>query len=165
MKISVAIVQKPRGFKGELAVIPYKDDTESLKKGASVTLQKKDSTRDTTIMAVVFLRGRISLKLDGIDSEEAAEDWRGAEIMMELDSLPKLGKGEYYNFQIEGCEVYEEDGKLIGKVKAVDSYAANDILMVDGELGEILIPMIKTIIKSIDIENKKIIIEKLEGLY
>jgi 16S rRNA processing protein RimM len=165
MKISVATIQKPRGFRGELAVIPYKDDSESLKKGAKVTLQKGNSTLDTTIEAVVYLRGRISLKLDGIDSEEAAGAWRGAEITMELESLPRLSRGEFYHFQIEGCEVYEEDGKLIGSVKSVDSYTANDILVIDGEQGEILIPMIKNFIDSVDIENKKIIIRKIEGLY
>jgi len=111
------------------------------------------------------LNGRISLKLDDIDSEEAAEYWRGAELLMESESLEKLGTGEYYHFQIEGCEVYETSGKYVGKVKMVESYTANDILSLDSEQGEILIPMIKSVIESIDIESKKIIIRKLEGLY
>jgi 16S rRNA processing protein RimM len=165
MKISVAIVLKPRGFRGELAVIPYKPNSGSLKKGARVTLQKGENSREATILDVVLLNGRISLRLDDIESEEAAEYWRGAELLMESESLEKLGTGEYYHFQIEGCEVYEDSGKFVGKVKAVESYTANDILSLDSEQGEILIPMIKSVIESIDIESKKIIIRKLEGLY
>jgi 16S rRNA processing protein RimM len=165
MKISVAMVLKPRGFRGELAVIPYKSNSGSLKKGARVTLQKGENSREATILDVVLLNGRISLKLDDIESEEAAEYWRGAELLMESESLEKLDKGEYYHFQIEGCEVYEIGGKFVGKVKAVESYTANDILSLDSEQGEILIPMIKSVIESIDIESKKIIIRKLEGLY
>lgn len=165
MKISVATVLKPRGFKGELAVIPYKSDSKSLKIGARITLQKGDVSEDTRITDLIILNGRISLKLENIESEEAAGIWRGAEILMESESLEKLGKGEYYHFQIEGCEVYENNGKLVGKVKAVESYTANDILSVDDGQGEILIPMIKTVIESIDIESKKIIIRKIEGLY
>ena len=49
---------------------------------------------------------------------------------MEMDALEPLGDGEYYNFEIEGCEIYETNGLHVGTVKAVETYTANDILTV-----------------------------------
>jgi len=165
MKISVAYIQKPRGFNGELAAVPYKADTQSLRPGLEVTLQKGDGFFQSAIQSVTYLNGRLGLKLKGIDSEEMAKMWRGAEILVELDNLEKRESGEYFHFEIEGCEVFEESGEHVGKVISVDTTAANDLLNIQSEHGDILIPFLKVFVKSVDIENKKIIIKKIEGLY
>jgi 16S rRNA processing protein RimM len=165
MKISVAYISRPRGFKGELAVVPYRPNTESLKPGLEVTFQKDDASRSFIIETVKVLRDRIALKLTGIDDEETAESWRGAELLLDEKLLAPLGEGEFYHFQLEGAEVYEESGKHLGKVCALEYLSANDILTVQGENGEILIPLIKQVVVSVDVENKKIVIRPLEGLY
>jgi 16S rRNA processing protein RimM len=165
MKISVAYIKRPRGFKGELAVVPYRPDTQSLKPGLEVMLQKDKAERLCVIETVKILRDRIAIKFSGIDDEPAAETWCGGDIVVDDRDLAPLADGEYYHFQLEGADVYEESGLLLGKVSAVDTLSANDILTVQGESGEILIPMIKQVIVSVDIANKRIVIRHLEGLY
>jgi 16S rRNA processing protein RimM len=165
MKVSVAYIKKPRGFKGELAVIPYRVNTQSLQPGLEITLQKGIQSRIFSIESVKILRDRIAVKLIGIDDENSAVAWCGGDILIDLDKLATLGKGEYYNFQIEGANVYEEAGKFVGKVSEVNNLAANDVLTVIGDQGEILIPFIKQVIVSVDVENKEIVIRKMEGLY
>jgi 16S rRNA processing protein RimM len=165
MKISVAHITKPRGFKGELAVIPYRSNTQSLKPGLEVTLQKDSTSQNCAIESVKILRDRIALKLTGVDNDKAAAVWQGGDLLIEEKDLEPLANGEYYHFQLEGSDVYEENGKLLGKVSALDYLSANDILTVQSADGEILIPLIKQIIVSVDVDNKKIVIRKLEGLY
>jgi 16S rRNA processing protein RimM len=165
MKISVAYIKKPRGFRGELAVIPYRPNTQSLRPGIKVTLQRDNVIQDCVIEAVKFLRDRVVIKLAGIDDEEAALAWRGGEVLVEEKELASLEEGEYYHFQLEGCDVFEESGRLLGKVSGVDYLSANDVLSVIGENGEILIPLIKQVIVSVDTKNKSIVVRKLEGLY
>jgi 16S rRNA processing protein RimM len=165
MKILVAHIKKPRGLNGELAVIPYKEDTQSLRKGLEVTLQKGDLSRETVVESVVFLNGRLALKFAGIASEEQARQWQGGEVLAESEDLASLRSDEFYHFEIEGCEVYEEGGAHLGKVAGIDFISANDVLTVETESGEILIPFIKRVISSVDIKAKKITIRKIEGLY
>jgi 16S rRNA processing protein RimM len=165
MKISVAYINKPRGFKGELAVIPYKPGTETLRDGLNVTLMKGDLTGDFLIKSVSFLKGRMALKLQGIESAEDALYWLGGEVLVEQDDLSSLNPNEYYHFQIEGAQVFEENGRLVGTVDSIDFLAANDVLNVKTENGDVQIPFIKSIIVSVDILNKKIVIRKIEGLY
>jgi 16S rRNA processing protein RimM len=165
MKVSVAYISRPRGYKGELAVIPYKTDTQSLSVGLAVTLQKGAESRDFKIEEIKYLKGRLALKLAGIDNEESAIKWRGGEVLVELENLATLDIDEYYHFDIEGSDVYEDNGTYLGRVKAIDYVSANDILTVQGESGEILIPFIKSVVVSIDSKAKKIIIRKIDGLY
>jgi len=161
----VAHISRPRGFNGELAVIPYKADTKSLAKGQTVTLQKGDNSADFSIESVRVFKGRLGLKLAGIENEESALAWRDGEILVEAENLSTLNKDEYYHFDIEGSEVYEENGDYLGKVSAIDYMSANDVLTVVGGKGEILIPFIKSVVISVNTDAKKIIIRKIEGLY
>ena len=59
------------------------------------------------------------------------------------------------------CDVYDEDDNFIGKVEEVLETGANAVLRVN---KKILIPFVKAFIKESDIENKKIVIHKVEGL-
>ncbi|OGC89477.1 MAG: 16S rRNA processing protein RimM [candidate division Zixibacteria bacterium RBG_16_53_22] len=165
MKVSVANITRPRGFKGELAVVPYKVNTQSLSVGRVVTLQKGNRTGEFMVEAVRPLKGRIALKLAGIDDEDSALAWQGGEVLVELENLATLNEDEYYHFDIEGSEVFEDGGAYLGKVTAIDYVAANDVLTVNGERGEILVPFVKSVVVSVDIRGKKIIIRKIAGLY
>lgn len=165
MKIAVAQIKGPRGFKGELAASLYRPNTETLKPGLGITLQKEDATQECVIESVKFLRGRVALKLTGIDDEETALGWRGADVLVEKDKLASLKPGEYYHFNIEGAEVFEENGAYVGKVTRIEYLAANDILIVETENGEAMIPFVKAIVKSVEIEPKRIIVNRIEGLF
>jgi 16S rRNA processing protein RimM len=165
MKISVAYIKAPRGFKGELTAIPYKQGTQSLRPGLHVTLQKADNLYQCAIESIKFLNDRVGLKFNGIDDEQSAKNWRGAEVLVEEENLAPLEEGEYYHFQLEGAQIYFDNGAYVGKVMSIESLPLNDILNVATDNGEILIPFVKAIMKSVDINEKKIIIRKIDGLF
>jgi 16S rRNA processing protein RimM len=165
MKIAVAYIRGPRGFKGELAAGLFRPGSGSIKPGMIVTISGDDKTRELEVEYVKKLRKGIGVKLIGIDDETEAELWRGAEISIELEKLEPLGAKEYYHFQIEGAEVKGIDGARIGEVVRVDSSAGNDILIVRTADNEIMIPFVREIVKSVDIDNRKIVVEAIEGLY
>jgi 16S rRNA processing protein RimM len=165
MKVSVAYIKGPRGFKGELAAILYRPSSQSLKPGLKVTIQKEDRSRECTIEYIKPLRNRIGLKLSGIENEETASNWRHGEILVEKKDLEPLDENQYYHFEIEGARVYEEGGDLIGTVTYLGGAAGNDLLYVKTDESEIMIPFVKAIVKSVDVENRRIVIKKIEGLY
>lgn len=165
MKITVAYIKGPRGFRGELAAVLYKPLSKSLHSGLEVSLDKGDMTGSFGVEYIKQLKNRIGLKLKGIEDLETAEKWKGAEVYVEKDLLQPLADSEYYHFELEGALVFDEAEGLIGTVIHVESGAGNDILNISGEKGEILIPFVKAIIASVDIENKKIVVRNIEGLY
>jgi len=165
MKIAVAYIRGPRGFKGELAAALFSTSSDNLKIGQPVTINKGEKSYDTEVEFIKHLRKGIGLKLAGINDEQTAESWRGGEILVEMSELEPLGEGEFYNFQLEGLTIYEEDGTRLGEIKAIDDSAGNPLLTIATENGEVLIPFVSAIVKSVDLEKKKMVIKKLEGLY
>lgn len=165
MKVSVAYIKGPRGLKGELAAVLYRQSSESLKPGQEVVIQVKEKSRKCIVEYAKPLKNRIGLKLSGIDDEETAFDWRQAEILVEKKELEPLGKYQYYHFDIEGAQVYDEEENLVGTVTNIDNAPGNDLLYVKTAEGEIMIPFVKAIVKTVDTENKRIVIKKINGLY
>ncbi len=165
MKVSVAYIKGPRGLKGELAAVLYSPSSESLRPGLEVIIQIKEKSRKCIVEYVKPLKNRIGLKLSGIDDEETALDWRHGEILVEKEELEPLGEYQYYHFEIEGARVYNEEGDLIGTVAYIGNAPANNLLYVKTDEGEIMIPFVKAIVKTVDIENKRIVIKKIKGLY
>jgi len=165
MKIAVAYIRGPRGFKGELAAALFKPSSASLRPGLVVTILKGDKSSELEVEYIKSLRRGIGLKLIGIDDEETADGWRGAEILVEAENLEPLGEKEFYHFQLEGSEICEQDGTKLGVVERIDDTTGNALLTVKTDNGEILIPFVEAVVKSVDIEKKMIIIKKIEGLY
>ena len=61
--------------------------------------------------------------------------------------------------------MFDENRKLLGEIIEILTPGANDVWVIKGQNGkEILIPYIEDVVKKIDIENKKIDIEVMEGL-
>lgn len=90
---------------------------------------------------------------------------RNTYILVDRDSLEKLPEGVYYIADLIGLEVYTQENILIGKVEDIFSTGSNDVYVVKDEEGkEKLLPGIDEVIKQIDIENKKIIVNLIEGL-
>lgn len=164
MKISVAYITKPRGLRGELAAVLYRPSSGSLKSGLRITLEKEDNRQDFEIEFIKSLRGRIGLKLKGIDSQEEAANWIGAEVLLDREKLDPLDDDEFYHFQIEGAEVYDQEGGFVGIVRQLAEIPGNDIMIVETDDREVMIPFVEAIVKSVDVEKKRIVISAMEGL-
>ena len=78
---------------------------------------------------------------------------------------------QFQDFQFARCQrrcigqVVLHACEHLGKVREISNLAANGIFVVNGDRGEILIPAISQVIVSVDVEKKKIVIRKIEGLY
>lgn len=85
-------------------------------------------------------------------------------VEMEHAQNKPLPEGEYYHDQIIGLRVVTTDGALIGPVTDILIGTSNDNFIVRGTGGEVLIPVIEDVIRSIDFEHGVITIEAIEGL-
>ena len=66
-----------------------------------------------------------------------------------------LEPDEFYAFQLVGLAVEEEGGRLVGRVREVLDYPANDVLELDSGLS---LPLVETCVRQVDIEGGRIVI-------
>jgi 16S rRNA processing protein RimM len=75
-----------------------------------------------------------------------------------------LPEGQYYHHQIIRLQVRTTQGELLGNITGVLSGKSNDNYIVQGANGEILIPAIEDVVKSIDLDQGLMTIEAIDGL-
>ena len=99
--------------------------------------------------------------MDGI---EAASKLAGQTIYISRDRFPDLPENEYYWFQVEGLNVYDEGGCYHGNVEEIIRTGSNDVYVVRDGKRELLLPVIDSVVKTIDLEAGKLVFHPLEGL-
>jgi len=104
-------------------------------------------------------KGRLLIVIDGVADLAAAEAYIGATLRAPR-SLITLGEGEYLDDDLIGCSVERADGKKFGTVQHVEHFPASDMLVVGGHM----VPMVGAIVVSIDVSQRRIVIDPPEGL-
>jgi 16S rRNA processing protein RimM len=158
--VAVGRILGPWGLRGELKVQPLTDFPERFEPGCSLYV-------DGVAYAVErcrWHRGKAYIRLSGIDSATAAEALRQRFLEVPEEELKPLSEGEYYQFQIVGLDVRTTEGQPLGKVTQILSTASNDVFVVRGEGGELLIPALEDVIKAIDLDGGWMEVELVEGL-
>jgi 16S rRNA processing protein RimM len=92
--------------------------------------------------------GRPVIRLDRIVE-------RGTELAVERAALPELGDDEFYALDLVGLTVQEEEGRLLGSVREVLQYPANDVLELDSGL---FLPLVEACVRSVDVEGGRIVV-------
>jgi len=134
------------------------------KKGNKVLIQINDDLKEMVIEKFRAKGQFDCLKFEGISTIEQAEALKGASIKIYKD-INDLKEGYFYYSDLEGCVIQDKDGKSYGKVYRIEEYPANLNLRIKRDNGkEFLLPFIKEFIVKVDIENKVILINYMEGL-
>ncbi len=163
----IGIIVKPHGIRGYVKVKSETDFPDRFFSDKDFTVETSTGYRTFQATDVrVHGGGGFILKLKGIESANEAELFRGCEIVVDETKLHPLESDTYYIHDIIGCTVYDEKNTLIGTVSDIFPTGSNDIYVVtDAEGKEHLVPAIKDIVTSVDIQAKRIEITVIEGLF
>jgi 16S rRNA processing protein RimM len=162
--LSIGQIINIHGFRGEVKVYPLTDDISRYKKLTEVYVEENTQLVKYEVESVKFLSSTIAMKLKGIDTEEAANKLRNFYIKVDRKSAVKLPKDSYFICDLIDLEVYNEKGLLLGTIRDVMQTGSNDVYVVQTAEKDILIPALKEVVKEVDLKNKKIVVELLEGL-
>jgi 16S rRNA processing protein RimM len=160
--IKVGKIVNTHGIKGYVKCLPLTDDLERFDELEYVYTQKDDKKR--IIDDVWYRKGMVYMHLEGIDEMSVAESFRDSYISITEDQLKELPEGSYYLFELEGLEVYSTDGEHIGRIEAIHQTSANDVYEVKDKNKTYLIHAVKEVVKEVNIKDKKMIINVIEGL-
>lgn len=162
--ISVGKILRSHGKRGDLRLKFYDNNLIELSALKTVFLGKEGALKKFRV-EFLFPRGKAChVKLAGVDSLSQADSLRGLEVLVPEESLRRPEGNQYFFFQLEGCCVLTLKGEVIGKVVDVLFVPANDLLVVDKEGKEILIPFHESICKQVDLAKKEIRIDPPAGL-
>ncbi|MCY9356394.1 ribosome maturation factor RimM [Bacillus spizizenii] len=165
---NVGKIVNTHGIKGEVRVISKTDFAEERYKPGNTLYLFMDGRNEPVEVTVNTHRLHKQFHLLQFKERQSlneVEKLKNAIIKVPEEDLGELNEGEFYFHEIIGCEVFTEDGELIGKVKEILTPGANDVWVI-GRKGkkDALIPYIESVVKHIDVSEKKIEIEFMEGL-
>jgi 16S rRNA processing protein RimM len=163
--VLVGRVVKPHGRRGEVAVDPLSDREDRFPGLARAFAPATGgASRELRVEGCFKHQDRFVLKLAGIDSIEAAETLRGAELRIEESELAALPEGSYYHYQLVGLRVDDERGEPIGVVESVmETGAATRVLVLrEPRGGETLLPFAEAFVRSVDLAAGRIVAARPE---
>lgn len=161
MQLVVGRIGRAHGVLGEATIDVQTDDPDlRFKVGSKLTL---DSGQELTIKSSRWHNQILLLGFEGVNDRNQIEALRDQLISSQVD-LSALAPGEYHYQQLIGCQVYLQNNELVGQVSEVVKLPGQDLLSVDKNGSQVLIPMVKQIIISIDVLEKKIVVNPPEGL-
>ncbi len=164
-KLEIGQIVNTKGLKGEVKVNSFSESQNRFETIDTILLKFKSEYKEYEIEKVSYSKNQVVLKLKGIDTIEQAEKLRNIFIYIYRSQLNELPEGTYYIADLIGLDVCLENGEKIGIVDDIFSTGSNDVYVVKDELGkQKLLPAIDEVLKEIDVENGKIIVNLIEGL-
>jgi 16S rRNA processing protein RimM len=155
-RLVIAEVLKPQGIRGELKIKTFTDFPQDVKAFKTVYI---DDTPYKILSFRVGGDGAAYIGLRGIPDRNAAELFRGKLLEGERDDAPALEEGQYYIVDIIGLDCETEEGEFLGKVTHIANLSS-DIYTIEKAGKSILFPAVKGVVKKVDLENRKLIIDK-----
>jgi 16S rRNA processing protein RimM len=164
--IELGYISKTQGARGEVRAILDVQDITSYQGIKLIYLSNKDAPLIPTLVTSFIPRDdkEAVLTFEGVGDKSAAEVFVGSSLFIPATFLPELPNDQLYYFEIEGFQVVDTQKGEIGIVDFVQEQNGNDLLVVNFQEKEILIPMHEDILLEVDKASKKVTVQLPEGL-
>lgn len=160
-RLVVGRIVKAHGIRGEVVVDVVSDAPDRFAAGAALL----DRDRTLTIEAARAHQGRLLVKFAEVPDRTAAEGMRGIVLTIPIEEAAPPPEGAWYPHQMEGLLVVDAAGAELGRWARVESSPAHDVWVVRTDGGEVLVPAVREIVREVDIEAGRIVIDPPEGLF
>jgi 16S rRNA processing protein RimM len=143
--VPIGRVGRPHGLDGSFFVEGPSERADAFATGATVYVDGEpvkivSSKRGSQSRPVIWLERRVA---------------RGSTLAVPRETLPPLAEDEFYAFQLVGLAVEEAGGRMLGRVREVLDYPANDVLELDSGLS---LPLVEACVRKVDLEGGRIVI-------
>lgn len=162
--VAVGRVIRPHGLRGEVRIQPDTDFPERFSALKQITLLKDDDSMQVSVVSIRPHGTALLAKFEGIDTIEAASRWRDAVVAVAREHAAPLGAGRHYVADVLGLRVETEAGRMLGTVAEVVRTGSNDVYVVRGAEGEVLVPAISTVVLDIDVARNRMVIRPMPGM-
>jgi 16S rRNA processing protein RimM len=163
--LRIGVIAGPHGLKGAVRLRPDNPDSTALMPGMRIMIEGPAGREEHRIITIAPLgHGTLRLTLADINDADASAALKGRIVMIDTADLPAAQPGEFYYFQALGCAVVTLDGRTLGTVGEIFHTGANDVMVVRDGTREILVPVIADVVRSVDLEARRVTIDPIPGL-
>jgi 16S rRNA processing protein RimM len=166
---NVGKIVNTHGINGEVRVISVTDFPEQrYQKGATLYLFLQNAKEPISLTIKNWRRHKNFdlLQFEGYTNINEVEKFKGGLLKIAADQLDRLEENEYYFHEIIGCTVKGPDEKEYGIITEILTPGANDVWVIKGkDHKEYYLPYIEEIVKKVDVNEKVVWIEPMEGLF
>ncbi|MGH3773427.1 MAG: ribosome maturation factor RimM [Pseudonocardiaceae bacterium] len=173
----VGRIGRPHGLRGEVAVQVRTDFPEQrFTVGAQLRCDdpqlrrddpqpREDTGRTLTVETVRPHGAALLVRFAGVVDRDAAAELRGLVLTVEATELPDLAEpDEFYDHQLEGLAAVGLDGAALGTVREVVHAPASDLLVLETDHGEALVPFVRAIVLEVDLPGGRLVLDPPAGL-
>lgn len=163
--LTVGEIVAPFGRVGEVKVRLETDFPERFARLPQVCLRwPNGEARLIAVEGARLHKGQILLKLRGVADIDAAETLRNALVQVRAEDAVRLPANEFYIHDLKGCEVVTETGRVLGTLTSVLHNSANDVYVIGSGKNEILLPVIRQVVREVDLTQRRIVVTPTPGL-
>ena len=159
-RVAVGRITRPWGLHGEFKVELSTDFPDRFQPMAKFVIKGSEYT----CAHVRHVANGLVLKLEGVDDRDQADQLRDASIEIDSVDVKVLPPGVYYHHEIIGLDVWTTTGQFLGVVQEILHTASNDIYVIHGASGEVLVPATNDVISSIHLDKGYIMVDSIPGL-
>lgn len=161
--IKIGNVANVHGIKGELSIYPYTDDINNFCDYKKIYIG--ENKQEFIVSRSRPNKNMVIMQVKGIASRDEALKYKTLDIYIDKSQLKDLDDDTFYISDLIGLEVIDNvSSDVLGTLTNVFQNPANDIYEVKNGNEVFYIPAIRQVVKKIDIKNKKIYVELMEGL-
>jgi 16S rRNA processing protein RimM len=159
----VGRIGRPHGLRGEVTV-QVRTDFPDQRFAAGAQL-RGDAGRTLTVETVRPHGGALLVRFAGVTDRDAAVELCGLVLTVEATGLPDLDDpDEFYDHQLEGLAAVGPDGAALGTVREVVHAPASDLLVLETDHGEVLVPFVRAIVPEVDLAGGRVVLDPPAGL-
>lgn len=164
-KIRVGKILSAHGIRGEVSVLPLTDNPNRFKKLNRVFLFNDEIEKQSLhIKTVRFNKKDILLTFEEINTRNEAEALKHYYLCIEKSERMQLPQNTYFIDDLIGINVFENE-KFLGSIVEVLQPGSNDVYVLESDVyPNLCIPAIKSVVLSVDIEDKKMLVQLPKGL-
>jgi 16S rRNA processing protein RimM len=169
-RIVVGRIVKPHGVQGEVVVEVLSDAAERFARGSTLeagdpAADSKGARRTLTVGSTRDDRGRLLVRFSEVRDRAEADAARGLLLSIARDDVAAPPEGHFYDWQLEGLAVEDEDGRRLGTFSRVEQAPAQDLWVVDTGDGEVMVPAVDEFVRRVDLEGGRIVLHVIPGLF
>jgi 16S rRNA processing protein RimM len=164
--IAVGRLGPARGVRGDVFVEPWTDVPDERFAPGAVLRTEPDGVGPLTVETASSAGGKLVVRFAGVADREAAAALRGTRLLIPAASRPVLDDpDEFYDTDLIGLAAHTVDGTDLGPVRDIVHAAGASYLVLDADGRERLVPFVRAIVPTVDLDARRVLIDPPDGLF
>ena len=160
--LMIGTVLKPQGVRGECKIRSYVAQIDLFRKWGTLYVKDKgaETYRPVSVRLDRIHEGFVYAVLEGCESADAAERFRGCDLYIDRAHAAKPGKDGVLIADLIGCEAVDGSGGVVGTLTDVLQYGPVDTWVFKTPSGTLMAPALKAVFPEVDAEAGRILVVK-----